>query len=123
MGFKPFPYSFAMSSELTMRDNRPSLNLRHGPPPSLTTRRHCLLLLPPPQPLFRRANPRGDPPAPHCKPTTHPPTLTMDWQPQDEQLRQLAQCLKDSLSGQDQTAMKNAEIVSQSPPPHSAPLC
>ena len=46
----------------------------------------------------------------------------MAWQPQDEQLRQLAQCLKDSLSGQDQTAMKNAEMVSLLLPPF-APLC
>ncbi|KAF2683568.1 ARM repeat-containing protein [Lentithecium fluviatile CBS 122367] len=38
----------------------------------------------------------------------------MAWHPQDEQLRQLAQCLKDSLSGQNQTAMKNAEIMLKS---------
>lgn len=36
----------------------------------------------------------------------------MSWQPQDEPLRQLAQCLKDSLSGHDQSVRKNAEIVS-----------
>ncbi|KAF2665581.1 ARM repeat-containing protein [Microthyrium microscopicum] len=35
----------------------------------------------------------------------------MAWQPSDEPLRQLAQYLKDSLSGQDKTAQKNAEIM------------
>jgi transportin-1 len=35
----------------------------------------------------------------------------MAWQPQEEPLRQLAQYLKDSLSGQDKTVQKNAEIV------------
>jgi len=39
-------------------------------------------------------------------------TLMMAWQPQEEPLRQLAQCLKDSLSGHDKTAQKNAELVS-----------
>lgn len=39
----------------------------------------------------------------------------MDWQPQDEPLRQLAQCLKDSLRGHDQNALKNAEAVSRLP--------
>ncbi|CAI7671587.1 hypothetical protein N7533_005980 [Penicillium manginii] len=33
----------------------------------------------------------------------------MDWQPQDEPLRQLASCLKDSLNGQDQSVRKQAE--------------
>ena len=33
------------------------------------------------------------------------------WQPQQEPLRQLAQYLKDSLSGHDQSAQKNAELV------------
>jgi len=32
----------------------------------------------------------------------------MAWQPQDEPLRQLAQCLRDSLSGHDDNARKNA---------------
>ncbi|KAI4701132.1 hypothetical protein J4E89_010708 [Alternaria sp. Ai002NY15] len=32
----------------------------------------------------------------------------MAWQPQEEPLRQLAQCLRDSLSGHDQNARKNA---------------
>ncbi|KAF2194481.1 ARM repeat-containing protein [Zopfia rhizophila CBS 207.26] len=35
----------------------------------------------------------------------------MSWQPQEEPLRQLAQCLKDSLSGHDQNAQKQAEIM------------
>ncbi|KAK8190315.1 armadillo-type protein [Phyllosticta capitalensis] len=35
----------------------------------------------------------------------------MSWEPQPEPLRQLAQCLKDSLSGHDPTAQKNAEIM------------
>ena len=35
----------------------------------------------------------------------------MAWQPQDEPLRQLAQCLRDSLSGHDISAMKAAELV------------
>ena len=35
----------------------------------------------------------------------------MTWQPQEEPLRQLAQCLKDSLSGHNQTLQKNAEIM------------
>lgn len=37
----------------------------------------------------------------------------MDWQPQDEPLRQLACCLKDSLNGHDQSIRKQAETVSQ----------
>lgn len=36
----------------------------------------------------------------------------MDWQPQEEPLRQLAQYLKDSLSGHDTRTQKNAELVS-----------
>ncbi|KAF1998354.1 ARM repeat-containing protein [Amniculicola lignicola CBS 123094] len=35
----------------------------------------------------------------------------MAWQPQEAPLRQLAQCLRDSLSGYDQTAQKNAELM------------
>ncbi|KAF2874044.1 transportin-2 [Massariosphaeria phaeospora] len=38
----------------------------------------------------------------------------MAWQPQDEPLRQLTQCLRDSLSGHDQTVQKNAEIMLKS---------
>lgn len=37
---------------------------------------------------------------------------TMSWQPAPESLRQLASCLKDSLSGFDKNAQKQAEIVS-----------
>ncbi|KAJ5226296.1 hypothetical protein N7468_007521 [Penicillium chermesinum] len=33
----------------------------------------------------------------------------MDWQPQDEPLRQLAYCLRDSLNGRDQAVQKQAE--------------
>jgi hypothetical protein len=36
----------------------------------------------------------------------------MAWQPEEEPLRQLSSCLKDSLSGQNKTAQKQAEIVS-----------
>lgn len=36
----------------------------------------------------------------------------MAWQPQDEPLRQLSGCLKDSLSGHNKAAQKQAEIVS-----------
>lgn len=35
----------------------------------------------------------------------------MTWQPQDEPLRQLTQCLRESLSGYDQTTQKNAELM------------
>jgi transportin-1 len=35
----------------------------------------------------------------------------MAWQPQEEPLRQLAQYLKDSLSGHDKNAQKSAELV------------
>ncbi|THV55645.1 hypothetical protein BGAL_0005g00240 [Botrytis galanthina] len=35
----------------------------------------------------------------------------MAWQPEQEALRQLSGCLKDSLSGQDKTAQKQAEIM------------
>lgn len=36
----------------------------------------------------------------------------MAWQPNPESLNQLAACLKDSLSGFDKTAQKQAELVS-----------
>lgn len=36
----------------------------------------------------------------------------MAWQPQAEPVAQLAQCLRDSLSGHDVAAQKNAEQVS-----------
>lgn len=36
----------------------------------------------------------------------------MDWQPQDEPLRQLVEYLKDSLNGYDQEVRKHAEQVS-----------
>lgn len=39
----------------------------------------------------------------------HLTVLTMEWQPQDEPLRQLACCLKDSLNGQDRLARRQAE--------------
>jgi transportin-1 len=35
----------------------------------------------------------------------------MAWQPQEEPLRQLSTCLKDSLSGHNKNAQKQAEIV------------
>ena len=35
----------------------------------------------------------------------------MSWQPEEEQLRQLVQCLKDSLAGQNPGVQKNAEIM------------
>ncbi len=35
----------------------------------------------------------------------------MAWQPQQDHLRQLSGCLKDSLSGHNKTAQKNAELV------------
>ncbi len=38
------------------------------------------------------------------------------WEPEAEQLRQLAQYLKDSLSGHDQNAQKKAEVVSLAAP-------
>lgn len=37
--------------------------------------------------------------------------FTMDWQPQDEPLRQLAHCLKNSLNSYDHVARKQAEQV------------
>jgi hypothetical protein len=37
----------------------------------------------------------------------------MAWQPQEEQLTQLAQFLKDSLTPQDKAVQKNAELVSR----------
>lgn len=39
----------------------------------------------------------------------------MAWQPAPESLSQLAACLKDSLSGFDKNAQKQAEIVSCPP--------
>lgn len=36
----------------------------------------------------------------------------MAWQPQEEPLRQLSGCLKDSLSGHNKNAQKQAELVS-----------
>jgi transportin-1 len=39
----------------------------------------------------------------------------MAWQPEQEPLRQLSGCLKDSLSGHNKTAQKQAEIVSANP--------
>ncbi|KAF2849216.1 ARM repeat-containing protein, partial [Plenodomus tracheiphilus IPT5] len=39
---------------------------------------------------------------------------TMAWQPQDEHLRQLAQCLRDTLNGTDQSARENAGIMLKS---------
>lgn len=36
----------------------------------------------------------------------------MAWQPEEEPLRQLSGCLKDSLSGHNKNAQKQAEIVS-----------
>jgi hypothetical protein len=38
-------------------------------------------------------------------------TNNMAWQPQEGQLTQLAQYLKDSLTPQDKTVQKNAELV------------
>ena len=40
----------------------------------------------------------------------------MSWQPAPESLRQLAACLKDSLSGFDKNAQKQADLVSPSFP-------
>lgn len=37
----------------------------------------------------------------------------MSWQPEEQTLVKLAQCLKDSLGGHDVAARKNAEIVSR----------
>ena len=36
----------------------------------------------------------------------------MAWQPEEQPLRQLSGCLKDSLSGHNKNAQKQAEIVS-----------
>lgn len=41
----------------------------------------------------------------------------MDWQPNQESLGTLAACLKDSLSGFNKTAQKQAEIVSRNGSP------
>jgi hypothetical protein len=35
----------------------------------------------------------------------------MAWQPQEEPLRQLSSCLRDSLSGHNKNAQKQAELV------------
>lgn len=43
----------------------------------------------------------------------------MAWQPSPESLQQLAACLKDSLSGFDKNAQKQAEQVSWAAPPKS----
>ena len=72
--------------------------------------------------------PRGslsDSTFPPCQPPT---PYTMEWQPQQEPLRQLACCLRNSLDGYNRTAQKEAEQVSVSispsahacllPPPH-----
>lgn len=40
----------------------------------------------------------------------------MAWQPNVESLAQLATCLKDSLSGFNKTAQKQAEVVRNAPP-------
>jgi GTP cyclohydrolase I len=40
----------------------------------------------------------------------------MDWQPQEEPLKQLAHCLRDSLAARDANVRVNAELVSQSMP-------
>ena len=36
----------------------------------------------------------------------------MAWQPEEQPLRQLSDCLKDSLSGHNKNAQKQAEMVS-----------
>ncbi len=41
----------------------------------------------------------------------------MDWQPNQESLRTLAACLKDSLAGFDKAVQKQAEIVSRNGAP------
>ena len=38
--------------------------------------------------------------------------MASDWQPSADSLNQLASCLKDSLSGFDKNAQKQAELVS-----------
>lgn len=44
------------------------------------------------------------------------------WQPELQQLKQLAQCLNDSLDGRNQVAQKNAEQVRCYPyPSHARP--
>jgi hypothetical protein len=45
----------------------------------------------------------------------------MAWQPQEGQLTQLAQYLKDSLTPQDKNVQKNAELVSRRPPQPDGP--
>jgi transportin-1 len=37
----------------------------------------------------------------------------MAWQPEEEPLRQLSSCLKDTLSGHNKSAQKQAEMVSE----------
>lgn len=51
------------------------------------------------------------------------PLPTMAWQPDEGTLSQLVQCLKDSLSGQNPSVQKNAEIVGCPPtPPRTRPI-
>jgi transportin-1 len=38
--------------------------------------------------------------------------VDMAWQPEEEPLRQLSSCLRDSLSGHNKNVQKQAEIVS-----------
>lgn len=40
----------------------------------------------------------------------------MSWQPANESLQQLAACLKDSLSGFDKNAQKQADLVRRTDP-------
>lgn len=48
----------------------------------------------------------------------------MAWQPQSGPLNQLAQCLRDTLSGHDIEAQKNAEVVCiLSFPAHFSRIC
>jgi hypothetical protein len=46
----------------------------------------------------------------------------MEWQPNEESLKTLAACLKDSLSGFNKTAQKQAELVSRRPSPPATEL-
>lgn len=46
----------------------------------------------------------------------------MAWQPAPESLSQLAACLKDSLSGFDKNAQKQADLVSFLPPIAPTPV-
>src|SRR5262245_8580856 len=97
------------------RTNRRKKRPRHGQLPPLRSPS------PPPQRPPRSSLPSPVLAADHTwsgrrpPPALHPPAPSaMAWQPDEEPLRQLAQCLRDSLSGQDPTAMKNAEVVSSS---------